>query len=240
MKKEERVKEIIKGIKNIPTGNITRLLYEAIPWNMRKYFDRKIMCPEIKPIRDDMVVVGPAYTVGDAWLTLEMIKDKRKEGHVIVVSSSGNQGTFIGALVCEIAKQDGALGIVTDGYITHKPNLVKKDFSVFCCGSAIKYSGYALTGDNFSTIVCGGVKVNPDDIIVGNADGVMVLTIKEAEKLLKDSKPILEITETLINKYMSKGIKYVDAPGVKEFWKHKASEDKNETDIYADWCSKNK
>ena len=239
MKKEVRIKKVIKGIKNIPTGHITRLLYEAIPWNRRKYFDRKIMFPEIKPVRDDMVVIGPAYTIGDAWMTLEMIEDKRKEGHVIVVSSSGHEGSFIGALMCEIAKQDGALGIVTDGYITHKATLVKKDFPVFCRGSIIKYSGYALHGDNFLPIVCGGVKVNPDDIIVGNADGVMVLTLEQAEKLLKDSKPILKIVNTLLNKYMSKGVKYIDAPGVREFWKHKASGDVNESDIYTDWCTKN-
>ena len=197
------------------------------------------MFPEIKPVRDDMVVVGPAYTIGDAWMTREMIEDKRKEGHVIVVSSSGHQGSFIGALMCEIAKQDGALGIVTDGYVTHKATLIKKDFPVFCKGSTIKYAGYALKGDNFLPIVCGGVKIRPDDIMVGNADGVMVLTLEEAGKLLKDSEPILKVVDTLLNKYMRKGVKYIDAPGVREFWEHKAGGDINESDIYADWCSKN-
>jgi len=239
MKKDVGIKKVVEGIRGIPTEHITRLLYEAIPWNRRKYFDRKIMSPEIKPVRDDMIVVGPAYTIADAWMTLEMLEDKRKEGHVLVISSSGHQGTFIGALMCEIAKQDGSLGIVTDGYVTHKVSLAKNDFPVFCRGSAIKYAGYALKGDNFSSIVCGGVKVKPDDIIVGNADGVMVLSLEEAEKLLKDSEPILKIVETLINKYMSKGIKYIDSPGVREFWKHKASGDRDESDIYTDWCSKN-
>jgi len=239
MKKDARTKKVVQEISNLPAEHITRILYEAIPWKMRKYFDRKIMSPEIKPLRDDMAVVGPAYTIGDAWMTLEMIEDQRKEGHVLVVSSSGHQGTFIGALMCEITKQDGGLGIVTDGYITHKAALVKNDFSVFCRGAAIKYAGYALKGDNYSPIVCGGVKVNPDDIIVGNADGVMVLTLEEAEKLSEDAKPILKIVQTLRNKYMNKGVKYIDAPGVREFWKHKASGDVDESDIYTDWCKKN-
>lgn len=234
-----RIEKVVEGIKKIPTGHITRLLYEAIPWGKRKYFDRKIMSFDVKPLRDDMVVVGPAYTVGDAWMTLEMIGDKRKEGRVMVISSSGHQGAFIGALMCEIARQDGALGIITDGYVTHKATLVKRNFPVFCRGAAIKFTGYALKGDNFSTIMCGGVKVNPDDIVVGNADGVMVLTLEEAERLLKDSKPILKIVKTLTNRYMSKGIKYIDAPGVREFWKHKASGDVDEAQIYTDWCSKN-
>ena len=239
MRKDVRIKKVVKEIGNIPTEHVTRVLYEAIPWKMRKYFERKIMSPEIKPLRDDMVIVGPAYTIGDAWMTLEMIGDRRKEGHVLVISSSGHQGTFIGALMCEIAKQDGALGIVTDGYVTHKAALVKNDFPVFCRGAAIKYAGYALKGNNFSSIVCGGVRVSPDDIIVGNADGVIVLTLEEAEKLTEDAKPILKIVQELRDKYMSKGVKYIDAPGVREFWKHKASGDVDEAEIYTDWCAKN-
>lgn len=237
--KDARIKRVVEGIRNLPPAHITRLLYEATPWNRRKYFDRKIMSPEIKPLRDNMTVVGPAYTVGDAWMTLDMIEDQRKKGRVIVVSSAGHQGTFIGALMCEIAKQDGALGIVTDGFVTHKATLIKKQFPVFCRGATIKYAGYALKGNNFLPITCGGVKINPDDIIIGNADGVLALTLEEAEKLLKDSKPILKIVNTLLNKYMRKGIKYIDSPGVRAFWKHKASGDVDEADIYADWCEKN-
>lgn len=236
--KEARIKRVVEGIRRLPPTQ-TRMLYEASPWNKRKYYDSKIMSPDIKPLRDDMTVVGPAYTVGDPWMTLEMIADKRKKGRVLVVASSGCQGAFIGALMCAIAKQDGVLGIITDGYVTHKALLIKNRFPVFCRGATIKYAGYALKGNNFKPIRCGGVKINPDDIIVGNADGVLVLTLEEAEKLLNDSKPILKIVDTLTNKYMKKGVKYIDAPGVREFWKHKAGKDTDEADIYADWCKKN-
>ena len=54
-------------------------------------------------------------------------------------------------------------------------------------------------------ITCGGVVVNPGDIIVGDLDGVMVLTPDEAEELAEKSQWFSKIVETLTKKYMDKG-----------------------------------
>ena len=215
-----------------------RVLYEVLPWDQRNDFAKRIMDPAIRPIRDDMAVCGPAYTVGDAYMTFEMLEDARKAGCVMVIQTSGCQGTFVGDFMRELAQRDGVTGIVTDGYVTHSAALIGKDLPIFAKGSRIPYAGYAMKGTVQSPITCGGAIVNPGDIIVGNLDGVIALPPALAEDLVEKAQWFGRIVGGLMKKYMDKGIRYVDAPGVREYWVHKAAGSKNEDEFYRDWCEK--
>ena len=229
---------LIKRIEELPAATRVRILYEAVPWERRKDFGRKIMDPAIKPIRPDMAVCGPAFTVADAYMSFEMLDDVRKKGCVMVVQTSGSEGTFVGAFMRELAERDGAVGLVTDGYVTHSAELIKHDFPIFAKGSRIPFAGYEMTGTVQVPISCGGVLVNPGDLIIGNLDGVMVLTPEEAEELAEKSQWFTKVVGALIEKYMDKGIRYTEAPGVREYWVHKTSGSKNEDEFYREWLEK--
>ena len=215
-----------------------RILYEALPWDRRSAFADKIMDPAVKPIRPDMAVCGPAFTVADPFMSFDMLADARKRGHVVVVQSSGCEGAFVGDFMRELATRDGVLGIVTDGYVTHTASLIGHDFPIFACGSRIPDAGYEMEGSLQVPITCGGVVVNPDDIIVGNLDGVMVLSLAEAGELAEKSQWFTRVVGTLMKKYMDQGVRYTDAPGVREYWVHKTSGSKNEDEFYKEWCEK--
>ena len=231
-------KALIEKLNQIEPEGRTRMLYEVVAWAERDNFPRKIMDPAIRPIRTDMTVCGPAYTVADSYMTFSMLDDVRKKGCVIVVQSSGCPGTFIGNFMRELATRAGALGIVTDGYVTHLGHLIKNDLPIFAKGSRIPYAGYKMKGTVQVPITCGGVVVNPGDIIVGNLDGVMVLTPAEAETLAERSEWFTKITDTIVEKYMDKGIRYTQVPGVREYWQHKSSGTKDEAEIYKEWIEK--
>ena len=215
-----------------------RILYEAVPWDRRKDFARKIMDPSVKPIRPDMAVCGPAYTVADPYMSFEMLDDASKHGGVMVIQTSGCEGTFVGAFMRELAERDGALGLVTDGYVTHSAELIKHDFPIFAKGARIPYAGYEMKGTVQVPVSCGGVLVHPGDIVVGNLDGVMVLSPDEAEELAEKAQWFTKVVGALIHKYMDKGVRYTDAPGVREYWAHKTSGSKNEDEFYREWCEK--
>ena len=87
-------------------------------------------------------------------------------------------------------------------------------------------------------ISCGGVLVNPGDIIIGNLDGVIVLAPEQAEELAGKSEWFTKVVGTLIKKYMDKGVRFTEAPGVREYWVHKTSGSKNEDEFYKEWCEK--
>ena len=222
----------------LPPETRVRILYEAVPWADRDDAARKIMDPAIKPIRPDMAVCGPAYTVADAFMSFEMLEDTRKKGRVIVVQTSGCQGTFIGAFMRELAQRDDALGIVTDGYVTHTADLIKHEFPIFAKGSRIPDAGYRMKGSVQVPITCGGVIVHPGDFVIGNLDGVMVLKPPEAADLAEKSQWFTRVVGSLVKKYMDKGVRYVDAPGVREYWQHKTAGSKNEDEFYREWVEK--
>lgn len=215
-----------------------RVLYEVLPWDERDDFAKQIMDPAIRPIRQDMAVCGPAYTVADANMSFEMLEDVSKAGCVMVIQTSGCQGTFVGDFMRELATRDGVTGIVTDGYVTHAAALIKKDLAILAKGSRIPYAGYSLKGTVQVPITCGGVVVNPGDIVVGNLDGVIVLPPDRAADLAEKAQWFGKVVGGLIRKYMDKGIRYVDAPGVREYWAHKAAGSKNEDEFYREWVEK--
>jgi regulator of RNase E activity RraA len=229
---------LIAKLNKIPAEHRVRTLYEAVPWRDRDHFARKIMDPAVKPIRPDMAVCGPAYTVADSYMSFEMLDDASKKGSVIVVQTSGCQGTFVGDFMRELATRDGALGIVTDGYVTHAASLIRKDLPIFCKGSRIPYAGYKMKGTVQVPITCGGVIVNPGAFVVGNLDGVMVLTPQEAEDLAEKSRWFFKILHSLVGEYMNKGMRYTRVPGVREYWLHKTAGTKNEDEFYKEWCEK--
>jgi regulator of RNase E activity RraA len=232
------VTALTKRLIQIPLEVRTRVLYEAVPWIKRKDFGRKIMDPAIKPIKTDMAVCGPAYTVADSYMSFEMLDDVRKKGCVMVIQTSGCEGTFVGMFMRELAARDGALGIVTDGYVTHTAALIKHDFPIFARGSRIPFAGYEMQGTVQVPITCGGVIVNPGDMVIGDLSGVLVLTPEEAADLVEKSQWFIKVVEKLTKKYMDKGMRYTEVPGVKEYWVHKTSGSKNEDEFYREWCEK--
>ena len=232
------VKALIEKLNRIPAESRVRILYEAVPWERRKDLARKIMDPAIRPIRPDMAVCGPAYTVADSYMSFEMLDDVRKKGCVMVIQTSGCDGTFVGHFMRELAVRDGVSGIVTDGYVTHAAELIKHDFPIFAKGSRIPDAGYKMQGTVQVPVSCGGVLVQPGDIVVGNLDGVMVLTPGETEELADKSQWFTKVVGTLIKKYMDKGMRFTEVPGVREYWIHKTSGTKNEDEFYREWCEK--
>jgi len=229
---------IVEKIRSLPKEGLVRTLYETIAWKERPYFETKIMDPAIRPLRDDMLLVGPAYTVGDPWMAFDMLADPSKRGCVVTIATSGCEGTFTGAFMARLAEADGAVGLLTDGYVTGSAAIVKKSFPVFAKGARIPYAGYSFKGRFQVPVCCGGVTVHPGDFIVGDRDGVMVLKPEEAAKLAEDAQWIIKVVKTMTAKYLDKGVRFVDVPGVRDYWPYKVEGTRDEPDFYREWVEK--
>lgn len=232
------IRNVVEGIRDMSQHGVTRTLYETIPWKKRPYFETKIMDPAIRPLREGMVLIGPAYTVADPWMALDMLADESKRGCVLTIATSGCEGTFVGGFMARLAEDDGAVGLLTDGYVTGTASIVKKDLPVFARGSRIPYAGYSFEGRFQVPITCGGVLVHPGDIIVGDTDGIMVLAPEEAARLYEDAQWITKVVETMTARYLDKGVRFVDVPGVREYWRYKAEGTRDEADFYKEWIQK--
>ena len=227
--------EIVGKIRDLPPDGLVRTLYETIPWKERPYYEKKIMDPAIRPQREDMLVVGPAYTVGNPWMALDMLADDSKSDCVITIATSGCEGTFAGGFMARLAQADNAVGLLTDGYVTGSAGIVKKDFPVFARGARIPYAGYSFEGQFQTSITCGGVRVDPGDIIVGDLDGVIVLKPGEAARLCENAQWIVKVIKTMTTRYLDKGVRFVDVPGVRDYWRYKVEGTRDEAEFYREW-----
>lgn len=148
-----------------------------------------IMQHTIKPIAWGMKVVGPAVTVltrpGDA-LMIQKVADVAQPGDVIVVDAGGYlEAAIIGERIGGYMQRRGIEGIVVDGAIRDRIGLVEFGFPTFAKGITPRIYGTQGPGAINVPIQCGGVPVNPGDLIIGDDDGVVVVPREDIARVLK-------------------------------------------------------
>ncbi|MEM3873039.1 MAG: hypothetical protein QXE05_10825, partial [Nitrososphaeria archaeon] len=104
------------------------------------------------------------------------ITESLEKGDVIVMDACGTKSGVIGDCMASGFKVKGVSAVVIDGGVRDVPLIKKVGLPVFA-----KYITPAHIGEKIVpfeinvTIRCGGVQVNPGDIIVADDDGVMVI-----------------------------------------------------------------
>lgn len=152
------------------------------------------------PIIPGAVVAGPAFTLDEARTkkskrlsdyspdfvaqALTAIFDNMRKGQVIAVNTNGFWGAgAFGELMATTSKYyAGVKGAVVDGPIRDIGRVLEIGFPVWARGNIPTDSigRVDLVGIN-SPIFCGGVRVNPGDIIFADIDGVVVIPVAEVD-----------------------------------------------------------
>ena len=104
------------------------------------------------------------------------------EGCITVVDAMGvtDAGIF-GDILCARMAKKGVAGLVTDGVVRDLSGVLGTGLPVWCQGAAAPASVTSLTFVNWQEpIGCGGVAVFPDDIIMVDDDGAVVIPHKLA------------------------------------------------------------
>lgn len=147
------------------------------------------MTYNIKPIENNMKCCGRALTVkchpGDNIMLIKAAS-MAKPGDVIVADMGHiiNNGPFGEVLAVECA-QKGVAGLVVTCSVRDSEALTKMNFPVFSAGVSVFGTSKATKGTINHPVICGGVMVNPGDIVLGDRDGVVVIPYEEAEKTLE-------------------------------------------------------
>lgn len=145
----------------------------------------------IKPLKEEYKLAGRALTVkipvGDNLAVLKAIR-AAKPGDILVIDAKGDQYRAIaGDFVVGMAQTLGVGGFVVDGVIRDIVGIKELNFPVFSKGTTVAASGKAGVGEINIPISCGGMTVHPGDIIVGDADGVVVIPQLIEEVVLEKS-----------------------------------------------------
>jgi RraA family protein len=177
---------------------------------------------QLRPMHDGTKLCGPAFTVrtspGDNLLVHKAI-DIAEPGDVIVVDAGGvNDNAIIGELMSARAEQRGVAGMVIWGAIRDSAELRQGSFPVYASGVTHRGPYKNGPGEINVAISIGGMTVNPGDIVVGDADGLVAIPQDQAEGILASAKAILAKEE--------KSMKEIKAGTVDRGWVDKALKEK--------------
>jgi 4-hydroxy-4-methyl-2-oxoglutarate aldolase len=133
--------------------------------------------------------VGPALTAhaypADVAGVMGALHEARA-GDVIVVANDGYTGTaVIGDLVAGMMRNKGVAAFITDGLGRDRAGIVATGLPVFCAGVVPNSPARNGPGTVGAPVTVGGVPVRPGDIVVGDADGVVVVPQEMAEAVLE-------------------------------------------------------
>ena len=147
-----------------------------------------VMCRAINPVEAGMRVVGTAFTLetedGDN-LPIHLAMKLLREGYVLVIDGKGYEGkAYFGDLIACQCRSMGAEGIVIDGCVRDREEIAEMGFPVYCRGFMQRGPGKRNPGRVNCPIECGGARVAPGDLVVGDADGVTVVPRDRLEEAL--------------------------------------------------------
>ena len=107
-------------------------------------------------------------------------------GDVVVVANDSYRATaIVGDLVIGMLRNRGVAAFVTDGLARDRAGIVATGLPTFAAGISPNSPATNGPGVVGAPIICGGVLVRPGDIVVGDADGVVVIPLDQAEQVLE-------------------------------------------------------
>ncbi len=151
---------------------------------------------------DDVYLTGTAFTVRthpSDNLMVHKAMDIARPGDVIVVEAGGDTThAIIGELMCTYARERGISGYVVDGSVRDGAAIRRMGYPVFAKGLTPRGPYKEGPGEINVPISCGGAAVCPGDVIVGDADGVVVIPRDSAGEILEKALAVQGTEEQVI------------------------------------------
>lgn len=206
-------KKAIETLKRVSTATITTvLLKEGL---------RNIWMRGAQPLRPGQPrLVGPAFTLRfvparedlatpASWsspISTRTAIEAMPEGCMTVVDAMGiaDAGIF-GDILCARMVKRGVAALITDGVVRDIEGVLGTGFPVWCSGTAAPPSVAGLTFVGWGEpIGCGGVAVFPDDVVVADQDGVVLIPKAMLDHVLAEG-PAQEAQEAWIVDEVNRG-----------------------------------
>lgn len=152
---------------------------------------RGTMDGRIAPLAPSMRMAGPAFTIevrpGDN-LMIHTAMTMAKPGDILVIDGKADRTcALMGSIMINACKKLGFGGVVIDAAVRDSEELRALGFPVFAVGTNPNGPTKFVPGRINWPVSCGGVAVRPGDLVVGDADGVVVIEREKAASLLEQA-----------------------------------------------------
>lgn len=190
--------ELVKKFEGIPSSNIND--------EMNRLY---CMCAAISPLNHVESMVGTAFTVkapmGDN-LMFHKALDMAKPGDIVIVDGAGAMDrSLAGEIMMTFAAGKGLAGIVVDGAVRDLDGIERCPMPVYARGITPQGPFKNGPGEIGVPVCCGGIVVFPGDIIVGDADGIVVIRPSDAGEVLRCAQKKLASETAKLSKYTTEG-----------------------------------
>jgi 4-hydroxy-4-methyl-2-oxoglutarate aldolase len=169
----------VAALRGVPTGNVVDAMggRGCLPHEIKALF----------PDRAEMVGVAVTCHAGPADnLALFGAIDVAQPGEILVAATDRFTVTAItGDLLMGMARNKGVAGLVTDGLIRDIPGLRAVGLPIFCGGVSANSPARSGPGEIGTPIVLGDVVIHAGDVLVTDADGVVVVPRERIDAVLK-------------------------------------------------------
>jgi len=166
--------EVLAGFEGLGTGNVADAMH-----------GHGSMSSSIRPLTTRRALLGRALTVtvspGNGMMVRRAIA-RARSGDVLVIDAHGAmERAVLGGNVAIDAIHRGVTGLVVDGVVRDLDELEALGLPVYARGVSPR-SGSDLggRGEALGPIACGGACVLPGDVVVGDADGIVVVPAADA------------------------------------------------------------
>ena len=199
---------IVEGFRQVEVASVADAMEQL--YGVRAYMNH-----QMRPLFTTKFA-GPAITLilkkeehkQGALAPLMDVLDTAPAGSVFVmVLPDGADYAAVGGLMTTTLRARGVTGAVVDGSIRDLPQIKRLQFPIFSTGivPSTTVNHYKFGGANVP-VDCAGVRVNPNDIVTADEDGVVVVPKAHAAEVLKRSQELDEAehsTYPFIEKFRS-------------------------------------